>query len=117
MINYIIRLIICGILIYILPKYLAGIDVSSIQVGIIVALAMSVLNTFVKPILKLISLPVTLLTLGLFSLVITVAVVYICDYFVDGFSVNGFLSPLIFSLILSLANGILSFFLKKSKKD
>jgi putative membrane protein len=117
MINYIIRLILCGILIYFIPTQLAGINVESFQVAFVVALAMSLLNTFIKPVLKLISLPITFLTLGLFTLVITVAVVYLCAYLVDGFSVTGFIPPLLFSIILSIANGILTFFQKKDKDD
>jgi putative membrane protein len=117
MINYIIRLVICGVLIYYIPTQLVGVEVESIQVAIIVALVMSLLNTFIKPVLKLVSLPITFLTLGLFTLVITVGVVYLCAYLVEGFAVTGFLPPLIFSILLSLANGILTFFLKKEKAD
>jgi putative membrane protein len=117
MINYIIRLVLCGVLVFFIPKYLVGITVDSIQVGFIVAFVMSILNTFLKPILKLVSLPITFLTLGLFSLVITVGVVYLCAHLVDGFAVSGFLPPLLFSIILSIANSILTFFQKKEKDD
>jgi putative membrane protein len=117
MTNYIIRLVLCSVLIYFIPQVLPGITVSSIQVALIVAVVMSLLNTFVKPILKLVSLPITFLTLGLFTLVITVVIVYLCAYLVDGFSVNGFLAPFIFSLVLSFTNGLLTYFQKKSKDD
>ena len=110
MINYIIRLVFCGIAVYVIPNYLKGIWVDSITTAIIVAFVMSLLNTFVKPILSLISFPITLLTLGLFYFVITVVVVYICAYFVKGFSVEGFLPPLIFSLVLSAVNWIVGTF-------
>jgi putative membrane protein len=115
MINYIIRLVICGIVVFLLPRFLADIEVKSVTDGIIVAFIMSILNTFVKPILKLISFPVTFLTLGLFSFVITFAIVHLCDYLVEGFKVNGFLISIIFSIILAITNGFLGLF-KEDKK-
>jgi putative membrane protein len=112
MINYIVRLLVCGAIIMILPNYLKGIHVEGYTTAIIVALVMSALNTFVRPILSLISLPITFLTLGLFSLVISVAIVYLCAYLVDGFSVDGFIAPLILSFVLSIANGVVGMFQK-----
>ncbi len=112
MINYAIRLILVGLVVFQIPNLLPNISVDSIQTAIIVALVMSLLNTFVKPILTLLSLPITLLTLGLFYFVVTVGIVYICDGLVDGFSVHGFLYPLIFSFILSIVNGIVGSFQK-----
>lgn len=115
MINYLIRLAVCGVLVFLMPKYLNDIEVSSLEIGFLVAVCMSLLNTFVKPVLKLVSFPVTIMTLGLFSFVITIAVVYICDHFIDGFEVSGIVGPLVFSFVLSITNSILGFFLKKSK--
>ncbi|MCF8325128.1 MAG: phage holin family protein [Leadbetterella sp.] len=112
MTNYIVRLLICGLILFLVPNYLKGIQVDGYITAIIVALVMSILNTFVRPILSLISLPITFLTLGLFSLVISVCMVYLCDYLVDGFHVEGFLPPLILSFILSIANGIVGMFQK-----
>ena len=112
MTNYIVRLLVCGLILFLVPNYLKGIQVDGYVTAIIVALVMSILNTFVRPILSLISLPITFLTLGLFSLVISVCIVYLCDYLVDGFKVEGFLPPLILSFILSIANGIVGMFQK-----
>ena len=92
-------------------KYIVGIKIDTFETSIIVALAMGFANTFLKPILQLISFPITILTLGLFLLVINVLVVYIVDYFVQGFTVRGFVPPLIFSLALSLLSTVLGWFL------
>jgi putative membrane protein len=110
MINYLIRLIICGAVVYLIPNYLKGIYVDGYTTAFIVALAMSILNNFVKPVLNIIAIPITVLTLGLFYFVITVLMVYICDYLIDGFSVEGFVNPLIFSFILSIVNSIVGAF-------
>lgn len=113
MINYIVRLIVCAAIVWLIPQYTNEIHVASFQDAFIVALVMSILNNFVKPILQIVSLPITFLTLGLFTLVITVGIVYLCAYLVEGFRVDGFLAPLIFSLLLSAANGIVGLFQKK----
>lgn len=110
MINYAIRLILTGALVYLMPKLLSGLTVDTLTTGVIVAFVMSILNTFVRPFLDLISLPITFLTLGLFSLVISVVVVYLCTYLVDGFDVSGFFTALIFSFLLSVANTVVGSF-------
>jgi putative membrane protein len=95
-----------------LPNYLKDIQVDGFITAVIVALVMSTLNTFVRPILSFISLPITFLTLGLFSLVISIAIVYLCDYLVDGFKVNGIIPPLVLSFVISIANGVVGMFQK-----
>lgn len=110
MINYIIRLILVGLVVYMVPALLSDIHVASITSAIIVAFVMSILNNFVKPILTILSLPITILTLGLFYLVLTVFIVYICDALVGGFKVEGFIQPLLFSFILSIVNSLVGSF-------
>lgn len=110
MINYLIRLAACAVAVYVIPKYLKGINVDSLTTAFIVALVMSLLNGFVKPILSILSFPITILTLGLFHLVVIVAIVYLCAYLVKGFSVDGFLPPLLFSFALSIVNWLVSTF-------
>ncbi|WP_304237606.1 phage holin family protein [Jiulongibacter sediminis] len=110
MLNYIVRLALVGLVVYMIPDVLSQIQVSSLTSAIIVAFVMSLLNTFVKPILTILSLPITILTLGLFYFVVTVAIVYLCDALVGGFKVDGFLQPLIFSFILSIVNSLVGSF-------
>ena len=75
---------------------------------LVVALVLALLNTFIKPIIKLLALPVTMITLGLFLLVINALIILICSWIVDSFSVDGFASALVFSIFLSLINWILN---------
>jgi putative membrane protein len=110
MINYLIRLACCGAAVYFMPQFLHEIKVDSITTAIIVAFVMSLLNTFVKPILQLLSIPITILTLGIFYLVINVGIVYFCAYLVSGFNVSGFIQPLIFGFILSIVNSLVGGF-------
>ena len=113
MINFIIKYLIIAVVIMFGVKYINGISIDNFQTSIYVALAMGFANTFIKPILKIISFPITILSLGLFLLVINVITVYLVDYFVNGFSVKGFIAPLIFSFALSFFSYILGFLLDR----
>ena len=112
MIGFVIRYIIIACVVLIIPRYLKGITVDGFTTALLVALAMGFLNSFVKPILKIISLPITFMTLGLFSLVITVGMVYLVELYVPGFQVSGFIAPLIFSLLIGFTNSVVGMFTK-----
>lgn len=88
---------------YLIP----GVTVASFTTALVVAFVLGLLNMFVKPVLLLLTLPVNILTLGLFSLVISVVIIYMTASLVSGFKVDGFLSALLFSFVLSLVTGFL----------
>ena len=96
------------VLAYILP----GVAVSGYIGAIIVAVVIALLRFIVKPILVILTIPITLLTLGLFLFVINACIILLADYFVDGFAVDGFLYALLFSVLLSIFQSILFSFLK-----
>jgi putative membrane protein len=80
--------------------------VNGFSTSLIVAVVLGLLNLFVKPILVLFTLPVTIFTLGLFLLVINAVIILLCTKLVDGFKVDGFLGALLFSIILSLSQSL-----------
>ncbi|MFN8284613.1 MAG: phage holin family protein [Chitinophagales bacterium] len=89
---------------YILPQLWSGFSnpmVNSVLDAAKVAIVLSVLNSFLKPILNFISLPISCLTLGLFSLVISAAMVILTDKLLDGFQVGGWIAALIYSFAFS----------------
>jgi putative membrane protein len=88
-------------------QILPGVEVSGIVDALLVALVLSFLNTFLKPLLLILTIPVTLLTFGLFLLVINAVIIIVADALLDGFNVNGFGWALLFSLILSVINAVL----------
>lgn len=88
-----------------IPEVSSG---SGIITLIIVAVVLALLNTFIKPIIKLLALPVTMITLGLFLLVINALIILLCSWIVDSFSVDGFASAFVFSVILSVITWILN---------
>lgn len=110
--NLIIRLLITAIVAYLLTKILPGVHFEGFSTAIIFAIVLGVLNIFVKPILSLFGLPLTIITLGLFALVINAVIILIADYFIDSMVVDGFWWALIFSVALSfvtsLANSMFS---------
>ena len=83
------------------------VQVDSFGIAILVAAVLSLFQIFLKPILVVLTIPVTILTLGLFLLVINAALILLADWLIGGFNVEGFLWALIFSLILSVIVSIL----------
>jgi putative membrane protein len=105
--NYLIKLLISTILIVVLSHFLK-IQITDYTAAILMALALSFLNTFVKPILVFFTIPVTIMSLGLFLLVINALIVKIADYFIDGIAVPDFLTALIFSVLLAVSQFVLN---------
>lgn len=89
-----------------------GVQIDSFLTAVIVAVILGVINTFIKPIISLLTLPISILTLGLFSLIINGLMIMIVSALVEGFEVTGFLWAIIFSIVLSLINTVLSSFTK-----
>lgn len=89
---------------YILP----GITVASFWSALIAALVLGLLNTLVKPVLVLLTLPVTIVTLGLFLLVINALVFWFAGSVLKGFQVNGFWWAMLGALVYSIISGLLS---------
>ncbi len=112
----IIKLLITAIVAYFLPKILSGVQVADFTSAIIFAVVLGLLNLIVRPILSLLSLPITILTLGLFSLVINALIILLADRFTEGINVDGFWWALIFSVALSVITSILESILI-SKED
>ena len=100
--NFILRLLISGIIAYVLAKILSGVHISNITTAIIFALVLACLNAIIKPILVLLTLPITVVTLGLFLFVINALIILVADKLMDGIKVDGFWWALIFSVILSV---------------
>jgi putative membrane protein len=106
--NLLIKLLISTVLVFVLAHFLPGIAVHNFTTALIVAVVLAILNTFLKPILVFLTIPVTLITLGLFLLVINAVIILIGDKLVDGFAVSGFWFALLFSLLLSIGQSILN---------
>ncbi len=105
--KWLLQSILSAVAVLFTAQILPGVQVSGILDALLVALVLSFLNTFLKPVLLILTIPVTLLTFGLFLLVINAIIIVVADALLDGFNVNGFGWALLFSLILSVINALL----------
>lgn len=118
--NFITKLLISSIAVVITAYFLDGVTIGDNQfyhngppelnkftTAVLVAIVLAFLNTIVKPILTILSLPITFFTLGLFLLVINGLIILFADKLVVGFKVDGFWTALWFSIVLWFVNGIL----------
>jgi putative membrane protein len=102
--KWLIKILVCAVNVFILAYILPGIQIKDMLTALIVAVVLSFLDAIVKPILVLLTLPATLLTLGLFLFVINACIILIDDHFVGGFKVESFWYALLFSVLLSFFN-------------
>ncbi len=89
---------------YVIP----GIEVASVYTAIIAALIIGLLNLVIRPILFVLTLPLTIVTFGLFAFVLNAAIFWFAASFIEGFTVTGFLPALLGSLVVSLASAVSS---------
>ena len=101
-----IRILITSGLVLLIANFMTGVHVTDFVTAMIVAVVLGLLNIFVKPILTILTFPITIVTFGLFLLVINAAIILLCDNIVGGFSIDSFWTALIFSIILSILQSI-----------
>lgn len=105
--NFIMRIIVTSIVAFGLSYILKGIHINNFWTAIVLALVLAVLNGIVKPILIILTLPITIITLGLFLFVINAGMILLADDLIGGFGVDNFWWALLFSLLLSVATSLL----------
>lgn len=105
--NFLIRLLITALAVILTSYLLPGVHVESFLSAIILSLLLALLNVTLKPILIIITIPVTFLTLGLFLLVINALMILLADAILPGFIVDGFWWAVAFSVVLWIINSIL----------
>jgi putative membrane protein len=112
--KFLINLLLTAVVVYVLSKLLEPhVVINSFFTAIIFALALAFLNAIVKPILIVFTLPLTIITLGLFLLVINVLIILLADHFVSGINIDGFFWALLFGLLLSFISYVLQNLSKK----
>lgn len=114
--KFLLRLLLSALAVVILSKVLPGVGVDSYLTAIVVAVVLSLLNFLVKPLLVILTLPITIITLGIFLLFINAIIILLADYFIAGFSVSNIWWAILFSLLLSFLQSILFSLLKEDKK-
>jgi putative membrane protein len=105
--GFILKVFATAVAAYFAAWILPNVSIDSVQTAVIVALVFAILNAIVKPVLIALTIPITIVTLGLFLLVINIIIVAITDAVIDGFDVDGVLSALLFSFIVSSVSSLL----------
>ncbi len=106
--QFLLNLLLSGLAVFVSGRMISGVRVDSFGTSLVVAIVLGLANAIIKPILTVLTLPINILSLGLFSLVINAVVILIVDAMVPGFEVGGFWSAVLFSIVLSVVGMILS---------
>ena len=110
------RLLLTAALVTIIAYLPIGVQVNGVVAALKIAIVLGLLNVFIKPVLIFLTFPITIITLGLFLLVINAIIILLCDKFVDGFTVSSFLNALLFSVLLSVSQSVVYKLTEDKKK-
>jgi len=108
----IIKLLVNTIAIFLTAQILPGVELQNLTTALIVALVLSGINIFIKPIVMIFTLPISVITLGLFTFVINGLFILLASKIVDGFKVPNFWHAMLFALVLSIINSVLIWIVK-----
>jgi len=115
-VKFILRIIANALAIYIATLLVTGVYFSGTIVDyLIVGAVLAIANTFIRPILKIVSAPLIFITLGLFTIVINGIILFAVDYFVEALSITNFMGYLWTTIIIAIANAIIVGSFKKHK--
>ena len=111
MISFLIRVAVVALGLWVASKIVPGVAVTGWRTLAIAALLLGVVNALVKPVIVLLTLPITFLTLGLFLVVINAAMIGLVAYFLDGFQVAGFVAALLCWVVVTVVSWVASMFI------
>lgn len=104
--NFLVKILLGGIAVLIAEFLLSGIHIDTVMTGFILAAVIILINITLKPLLIILTLPITVLTLGLFLLVINALMIMLADRIMPGFQVDGFWWAILFAIVLSVINSL-----------
>ncbi|MEP7167478.1 MAG: phage holin family protein [Candidatus Woesebacteria bacterium] len=107
------NLLVQGIAVFLTAYILPGVFMEGFGTALLVAIVLGIVNAIIRPILLLFTLPLNILTLGLFTFIINALMIELVDALIAGFSVGGFVNALLFSLVLSVISAVLHSLTKK----
>lgn len=116
--NFLIKIASTSLAVFLIATLMPGVAVQSLPMAILVSLILVLMNVYVKPILIFLTFPITIVTLGLFLLVINASIILITSYLLkDGFKVDGFWVALLFSIVLSMVTSLIDSLTDKTSKS
>ncbi|MFI5148719.1 MAG: phage holin family protein [Bacteroidia bacterium] len=114
--NFILKILVSTLSV-LLTAWLLGVYIDNILTAVMVALVLAFLNSVIKPLMILLSLPVTIFTFGLFLLVINSVIILLASRIVNGFHIEGFWTAMGFSIVLSLITSVLDRIRKREQSN
>ena len=105
--NFLLKLILNALAIMLTAYLLPGIFIDGFVSALLLAVVLAILNATLKPVLVVLTIPISVVTLGLFLIVINAGVILLADYFIPGANIDGFWWAILFGLIMSILNSIL----------
>ena len=117
MMQFLGKILVTALAALIAANLLPGVKIDSSVTAVLLAVVLALLNNFVKPLLIILTIPITVLTLGLFLLVINILIIKWAAEIVPGFTVDGWLQALLFSILLSLTTALIESLIGKSQKE
>ncbi|OGH06739.1 MAG: hypothetical protein A2171_01750 [Candidatus Levybacteria bacterium RBG_13_35_9] len=111
MVSVLINWIVSAMVIFSIAYILPGVRVAEFTTALVVALVLGIINALLKPILLILTLPINILTLGLFTFVLNAFLILLVSYIVPSFKVDSFFAALIFAIVLSIASTVVHNFL------
>lgn len=106
--NLLIRLLILIASVFVASRIIPGVEIDSNETLLIVAILVGVVNAFIKPILVILTLPLTIISLGIFLLILNGLLVLALSAIVPGFMVSGLLAAILFSIVVSVISSVLN---------
>ena len=106
--NIVIRFAVLVISVFVASYIIPGVDIDNTSSLLVVAVLLGIVNTFIKPILVVFTLPLTIVTLGLFLLILNGLLVLLLSNIVPGFAVTGLFVAILFSIVVSLVSSFLN---------
>jgi putative membrane protein len=116
MIGMIISFVGSALALFITAQVVSGFEISNLTSLIIATIVMGFINAFIKPALKLVSLPITIITLGLFTIVINAVCLLLATLVVPGFAIQGIVPALLGAIVLSIVSTVIGMFTKTLDK-
>ncbi|SFI63859.1 phage holin family protein [Thermoflavimicrobium dichotomicum] len=113
LVKWIIKTLLIGISVYVAASYIDGIYIESVGAAILMSIILAVLNTLIRPILVFLTLPINILTLGLFILVINAFLFWFAGMLVDGLRIEGVIPAVLGALVVSIVSWILDLILNR----
>jgi putative membrane protein len=114
--RFLLKLLVSSLAVFFGAYILKGVYLDGFPTAVLVALLVGFLNAFLRPVLILLTIPITLLTFGLFLLAINAGIILLADYALTGFTVDNFFSAVLYSVLVSVITWILEAIANPSSK-